>query len=438
MLNFLGRIHNKIVHKYQEEDYPYFTYGLFQLISNPIYYILWFSVDEQSYENIWIRALISLSCIPLVFYKRWHWSYKKFLPIYWYAVCLYTLPFFFTFMLLKNELSYGWSLNSLTGVVLCILFLDIESLAILVPIGTFLGWLTYHITTPVPYYDFATIKTLMITYGSAFIFGGLFAQRARKTNREKIQTMKMLAGSIAHELRTPLSAIMMNSDALSRYLPYYQDAYLKANDANLLTKKLQPQEHANLNKIPLSLQKLSGNAQTMINMLLTNLSEVDNDCKNEVQSMSECIEEALTEYPFAAHEKRMVHWDNKDDFLFLGQKQMMKHVIFNLLKNALYAIAAVGKGRISIQLKPSDAIGSNNRLVFKDTGSGIDAGSLPHIFDRFYTKTRHGTGIGLAFCQSTIQGFGGEITCSSQLGEHTIFTISLPILKDEKLREAAF
>jgi signal transduction histidine kinase len=438
VLNFLGRIHNKIVHKSQEEDYPYFTYGLFQLISNPIYYILWFFVDEQSYENIWVRTLISLSCIPLVFFKRWHPNYKRFLPLYWYIVCLYTLPFFFTFMLLKNDLSYGWSLNSLTGVVLCILFLDIESLMILVPIGTFLGWLAHHITTPLPYYDFATIKTLMITYGSAFIFGGLFAQRARKTNREKIQTMKMLAGSIAHELRTPLSAIMMNSEALLRYMPYYQDAYLKATDANLLTKKLHHSEHTNFNKIPSSLQKLSGNAQTMINMLLTNLSEGNDDNKEELCSMNQCIKEALTEYPFAAPEKTMVHWDDKDDFLFLGQKQIMKHVIFNLLKNSLYAIAAVGKGKIFINLVPSNSFETKNILVFTDTGSGIAAQHLPHIFERFYTKTRHGTGIGLAFCQTAIQGFGGKISCSSKFGENTTFTITLPILKDGKLREVAF
>ena len=103
----------------------------------------------------------------------------------------------------------------------------------------------------------------------------------------------------------------------------------------------------------------------------------------------------------------------------------MKHVIFNLLKNALYAIASTGKGEIFLSII-SGKKGAANRLVFKDTGPGIPPEHLRHIFDRFYTKTEHGSGIGLAFCQSVIQSFEGNISCLSSLGEHTTFTLSFP------------
>lgn len=68
-----------------------------------------------------------------------------------------------------------------------------------------------------------------------------------------------------------------------------------------------------------------------------------------------------------------------------------------------------------------------NQFVFKDTGPGMSSEVLRHIFDRFYTKTEHGSGIGLAFCQSVIQSFGGEMTCASEQDQHTTFTISLPV-----------
>jgi signal transduction histidine kinase len=434
-------IYNRIFKKAEEKKYPYFTYGLFQLIAWPIYYIIWNFVSTQPYENILIRALIAFFGTPLIFHKFWTEKYVKFLPLYWYFVCCYSLPFFFTFMLLKNNFSYTWSLNSLTGVILCILFLDIQSLLILVPLGTFAGWLAYDLTTPQPYYDLEAIKTVCITYGSAFIFGGLFAQRSRNIAQEKLNTMKVLAGSIAHELRTPLSALMMDVQYLAKYFPYYQDAYAQAREAKLPIHKMSREDEADLAAIPKELQSISQNANTMITMLLTNLNEGTTDRRIEACSMKLCVEEALKTYPFSPNEKRIVHWQGKDgeprttaDFTFLGHKELTKHVFYNLIKNALYAIASSGKGEIFIAIdrardndKKSESM---NKLIFKDTGSGISPDILRHIFDRFYTKTEHGAGIGLAFCQSVIQSFGGDIVCSSQQGEHTTFTIFLPVIKE--------
>lgn len=427
----MRHIYSNILQKAQDENYPYFTYALFQLISEPIYYLLWIFFDRQTYENIFVRILIILFCIPLLIHKNWPQKLIKYLPLYWYFVCCYSLPFFFTFMLLENNFSYGWSLNSLTGVVLCILFLDMQSLAVLVPIGAFTGWLVYHLTTPHPFYDFNAIKTVCITYGSAFIFGSLFAQRTRNITCEKLQTMKMLAGSIAHELRTPLSAMTMDAKVLAKFFPYYQDAYTQSKEAQLPVHKMTLSEEKGMVAIPKNMQTVSQNAHTMITMLLTNLNEGTANQKVEVCSMRECVTEALKTYPFSTHERTLLHWkEDATDFSFLGHKEFTKHVMFNLLKNALYAIASAGKGEIFITIEPETNRKGKNRLIFKDTGPGIPPENLRHIFDRFYTKKEHGAGIGLAFCKSAIQGFGGEITCTSREGEHTTFTISLPVLAE--------
>jgi signal transduction histidine kinase len=269
----------------------------------------------------------------------------------------------------------------------------------------------------------------MVVYCSIIVYSVLFSQKNQSAQKAKINTMKMLAGSIAHELRTPLSAIMLDANALSRYLPYYEEAYAKAKDAGIPLTKIHPNELENIGGIPESLQTLSRNAHTMINMLLTNLNERTEERKVERCSITSCVEEALNAYPFSQQERELVHWSKTNDFDFIGHKELIKHVMFNLIKNALYAIASVSKGEIYITVEPEKISKGKktNQLIFKDTGPGISAQSLPHIFDRFYTKTRHGTGIGLAFCQSVIKGFGGEIACTSKPGEHTTFTISLPI-----------
>ena len=121
-------------------------------------------------------------------------------------------------------------------------------------------------------------------------------------------------------------------------------------------------------------------------MLLANLNEGTADRKVEKCSMKICVEEALETYPFSTSERELVHWEREsmtEDFTFLGHKELTKHVLFNLIKNALYAIASAGKGGIFITIEADAANNSKCRLIFKDTGLGISPDNLRHIFDRF-------------------------------------------------------
>ena len=116
----------------------------------------------------------------------------------------------------------------------------------------------------------------------------------------------------------------------------------------------------------------------------------------------------------------------EDDFKFMGDELLMIHIIFNLLKNALYYIADASKGKISIILERGEEV---NKLYFKDTGTGISQEILPHIFDHFFSKTENGTGIGLSFCKMAMERINGEISCFSKEGEFTEFLLTFPILK---------
>jgi two-component system sensor histidine kinase BaeS len=70
-------------------------------------------------------------------------------------------------------------------------------------------------------------------------------------------------------------------------------------------------------------------------------------------------------------------------------------------------------------------------ITVADTGTGIAAEHLPHIFDRFYRVSREteGSGLGLPIVEGTVKMYGGNITVSSELGEGTIFTITIPAFK---------
>lgn len=112
-------------------------------------------------------------------------------------------------------------------------------------------------------------------------------------------------------------------------------------------------------------------------------------------------------------------------------REMWEKIISNLLSNAVKWTLS---GEISVVL--SRAVLAERPAVMlevRDTGSGIPAADLPHIFDRFYrvrsrsARTHEGAGIGLALVRELVQLHGGTITVSSQVGAGTRFCVTLPL-----------
>jgi signal transduction histidine kinase len=100
----------------------------------------------------------------------------------------------------------------------------------------------------------------------------------------------------------------------------------------------------------------------------------------------------------------------------------LREVVTNLIANALQHTPAGGS--VSIELRTS-----GNRMVVAvaDTGSGISAGDLPKIFDRFYKgASSRGSGLGLAIARNLIAAHGGDIQAGSQPGRGTTITFSVP------------
>jgi two-component system, CAI-1 autoinducer sensor kinase/phosphatase CqsS len=155
-------------------------------------------------------------------------------------------------------------------------------------------------------------------------------------------------------------------------------------------------------------------------------------------SAADCVAEALETYPFGKGERNRVSVVIAGDFQFHGSNSLFIYVIFNLLKNSLYALKAAGKGDINIVISNGTR---RHSLTFTDTGSGIPAATVPKIFDAFFTtKKSGGAGIGLAFCKRVVASFGGEMRCESVEGEFTTFALELPALPatvDEPGRAAA-
>jgi signal transduction histidine kinase len=119
----------------------------------------------------------------------------------------------------------------------------------------------------------------------------------------------------------------------------------------------------------------------------------------------------------------------------LGDANALQQVLLNLLTNAREAMT--GGGEIRIETGPDPERPRHLRLVVADTGPGIPAGDLPHLFEPFYTTKPSGTGLGLAVSYGIVQDHQGSIDVRSATGQGTTFTLTFPILEEGKGSAAA-
>ena len=125
----------------------------------------------------------------------------------------------------------------------------------------------------------------------------------------------------------------------------------------------------------------------------------------------------------------------------LANANQIQQVLLNLLINARQAMPRGGRILIKLDRDPADPMVV---LTVRDTGSGIPADKLPHIFDPFFsTKSgpdetgKGGTGLGLASCHQIIESHHGRIRIQSTVGKGTAFVIRLPIAAQETRIPAA-
>jgi signal transduction histidine kinase len=127
---------------------------------------------------------------------------------------------------------------------------------------------------------------------------------------------------------------------------------------------------------------------------------------------------------------RSVHIDARPGLVALGDPDRLVQVLSNLIANA---VQHGGSGvALTLRARPD---GTRVTITVADTGPGIPADDLPHIFERFYRGSQAhrqsgGVGLGLSIAASLVQAMGGEISVRSQEDQGTTFTVVLPAIPE--------
>lgn len=246
---------------------------------------------------------------------------------------------------------------------------------------------------------------------------------------DKRQAVVALAGSIAHEMRNPLSQLKYSLDAIEHALPTptaTPTAAPTAGDAQQLIA--WPQLNALYEHLAQGQRAIERGVQ-VIAMTLDAINAKDMEPQSlEYLSAEKITRKALEEYGYASQEERAkVSLHVVSDFTFKVNETAYLFVLFNLIKNALYYFTLKPTATLTITVE-------KNCVKVKDTGPGISEAGLAQLFQAFHTSGKTGgTGLGLSYCRRVMHGFGGSIVCDSTLGQETTFTLSFPEVPQAEL-----
>ncbi|WBL23121.1 hybrid sensor histidine kinase/response regulator transcription factor [Zunongwangia sp. HRR-M8] len=250
-----------------------------------------------------------------------------------------------------------------------------------------------------------------------------FEIRQEKQEADHLHKMDLMKirffTNISHEFKTPLSMILSP------------------------ISKLKEQQHLGTH-VKEQIDTINDNAQRLLNLInqILDLGNVKNDTllNSSKANIVEFIDDIVTDFrEYAENRGIKLNFHSKQKtFYTVFDLDKLDKIIYNLLSNAVKFTPKGGKisVHLDVQGSLSNSPKENKKWVIievEDTGVGIAEKDQEHIFDRFYKanlKTdinKTGSGIGLALVKEYVKLYNGKISCVSEPGKGTSFTIKLPL-----------
>jgi heavy metal sensor kinase len=168
---------------------------------------------------------------------------------------------------------------------------------------------------------------------------------------------------------------------------------------------------------------------TLVNglLLLARADVGEVEVKQEPVDLALLVAEVAEMYQPLAEERGLsLAWSQLTPVLMRGDSQRLRQLVVNLLDNAIKFTERGGRVTLRVEKTGDRAI-----VVVTDTGMGIPAEALVHVFDRFYqsdpARSSGGAGLGLSICRWVAEAHGGSIRARSDPGQGSTFTVTLPI-----------
>lgn len=241
----------------------------------------------------------------------------------------------------------------------------------------------------------------------AVTFNGMLAEleSAYHQIESALDSQQRFVADASHELRTPLTTVRGNIELLRRDRP------------------MAPEDRAEI--LSDTTEEVDRLIRLVNQLLVLARADAGQTLRSEAIPVRALVEDVCRQARLlAAHTQ--IQCASPADAQVQGDRDALKQVLLILVDNALVHTPAGTAVALTATVTPEQVAFS-----VRDSGPGIAADALPHIFERFYrgqaSRTGRSTGLGLAIARELMEAQGGTITVESTPGEGTVFTATLPV-----------
>jgi two-component system OmpR family sensor kinase len=239
-----------------------------------------------------------------------------------------------------------------------------------------------------------------------------FDQMITRLDRS-FQQVKQFSADASHELKTPLTAIRGEAEVA------------------LMGERSPEAYRASLRSVLDSAERMSEIVESLL--LLSRADSGQNLIRSEAVELGDLLLRVAEGVEHLAARRGVeLGFGEIEDVTVAGDPLWLTQVATNLVSNGLKYTASGGTVTVSLR-----EIDGSAELTVEDTGHGIPAEHLPHIFDRFYrvdhgrARTEGGTGLGLSITRWAVEAHGGTIAVESEAGRGSTFRVRLPLADAE-------
>lgn len=235
---------------------------------------------------------------------------------------------------------------------------------------------------------------------TTFFVGLYFAKRSLAPAEEMVERLEQFTQDASHELRTPLAALRSSLDLALKTKKYEEGIVSALDDVTNITQLVER---------------------------LLELARIDQFALiPEVVDMSGLVQQVVEKHQSLAQEKGLTLEGRVSPSVCVqGDAALLRQLLTNLIGNAIKFTPP--QGRVTVHLQPQ-------KLIVEDTGIGIAATDIPHLFDRFFqadaSRTQGGYGLGLALVQRIVDLHRWSIDVRSVRAQGTSFAIALKAKKN--------
>lgn len=226
------------------------------------------------------------------------------------------------------------------------------------------------------------------------------ALQERLSRHQRLSSLGKMVASLAHQIRTPLSAAML-------YAEHLTNTDLEAGQQRRFADKLN--------------SRLNHLEQQVRDMLIFAKGEMPLADLISTEQLVEGLQ-AAAETPVAASFSQLQITNNAAGFCLQCNREALVGAMLNLINNAIQAVGRAAEINITL-----DSIDGYMRIIVQDKGPGIDEAIKENVLEPFVTNKSQGTGLGLAVVQAVVRAHHGEFNIESSTGCGTVMSIQIPL-----------